>query len=534
MTKVLLYDTTLRDGAQTEGVTFSLEDKLKVVQKLDEIGIPYIEGGYPGSNPKDRRFFDAVRKEKLKISRIAAFGMTRRPHQKTAEDEGLLGLLHTEAKVVTVVGKSWDFHVKQVLKTSGDENLKMIKESIAFLKRAGREVIFDAEHFFDGYKRNPRYALSTLQAAVEGGADWLVLCDTNGGALVKEVEQAVQQVRKKFSAPLGIHAHNDGELAVANSLAAVEAGVRQVQGTINGLGERCGNANLVSVACNLMLKMGYEVLPESALVHLKSTSRYISEIANILPQENQPFVGERAFVHKGGMHVHAVMAHPETYEHIRPELVGNQRRVLVSELSGKSNILYKVEELGLGELGGEAIRNILEAVKEKENAGFQFDAADGSLWLLMQRHVAPQPLFFALEGFRLVVEKQQEAPAYSEATIKVQIGEKIEHTAAEGDGPVNALDNALRKALEPYYPKLKAMHLTDFKVRVLDAKEGTAAKVRVLIETRGKDSSWTTIGVSENIIEASWQALTDSIDYGLLWEEKRRLRKRSPLRAKSG
>lgn len=524
--QVFIYDTTLRDGAQTEGVTFSLSDKIKIALKLDELGIHYIEGGYPGSNPKDRQFFSAIKKEKLKTARIAAFGMTRKRESRVDRDPILTALLEAETQVVTVVGKTWDFHVTHVLKTSLDENLKMIEESVSFLKKHNREVLFDAEHFFDGYKKNPQYALKAVKAAEDGGADWIVLCDTNGGSLPSEVATIVKKTRQKISTRLGIHAHNDSEVAVANSLAAVEEGARQVQGTINGIGERCGNANLVSIIPNLQIKRGFRCIPPEALERLRSASMFVYEIANITPVEQQPFVGDKAFVHKGGMHVHAVIAHPETYEHIRPEWVGNRRRVLVSELSGRSGILYKAEEMGIKNLQEDQLRKILDAVKEKENQGFQYEGAEGSLWLLMKRLLNDHQSFFRLEGFRLVVDKTKDGWPYAEATIKVEVNGQREHTAAEGDGPVNALDNALRKALEPYYPQIKDIHLTDFKVRVLDAKEGTAAKVRVLIETRDRNQSWTTIGVSENIIEASWQALVDSIEFGLF---HRKMQKKSSM-----
>jgi 2-isopropylmalate synthase len=423
---------------------------------------------------------------------------------------------------VAIFGKSWDFHVTAALKTTLEENINMIRESVHFFKEQGREVVYDAEHFFDGYKANPVYALQTLEAASKAGADWIVLCDTNGGTLPQEIEQVISILCKEISTPLGIHAHNDGELAVANSLMAVRYGARQVQGTINGFGERCGNANLCSVIPNLQLKMGFCSLDSSALRQLTEVSRYVSEIANMTPLSSQPFVGSSAFAHKGGIHVNAILKNPCTYEHMDPELVGNRRRVLVSELAGASNISFKAREFGLDILkGSDSTRRLSNEIKELEHRGYQFEGADASLELLLRRGIGEDGEFFTLESLKILVEKRPangggEESINCEATIKLRVGDQVMHTAAEGEGPVNAVDNALRKALEGFYPALKEMHLVDYKVRVLDGKDGTSAKVRVLIESADSTETWSTVGVSENIIEASWQALTDSMNYFLM------------------
>ncbi|MGB9886128.1 MAG: citramalate synthase [Moorellales bacterium] len=517
--KVFLYDTTLRDGSQGEGVAFSLEDKLKVAAKLDWLGVDYIEGGWPGSNPKDQEFFRRARRQSWR-SKLAAFGSTRRPHTRAESDRNLRALVEAETPVATIVGKSWDFHVLTALETSLAENLSMIRESVAFIKSHGLVVVYDAEHFFDGYRANPDYALATLRAAVEAGADWVVLCDTNGGSLPHQVEETVREVRRLLPVRLGIHAHNDSEVAVANSLAAVRAGAEQVQGTVNGLGERCGNANLCSVIPNLQLKMGYSCLSEEQLARLTEVSRYVSEIANLAPQANQPFVGQSAFAHKGGIHVSAVLKHNQTYEHIPPEKVGNRRRVLVSELAGTSNLVYKARELGLEIEPTVEGRRLIELIKQLEHRGYQYEGAEASLELLMRRALGLYEPAFELESLQVMVEKRRPDWSVSVAVVKVRVGNQVVHTAAEGNGPVNALDNALRKALESFYPVLREMRLTDYKVRVLDEKSGTGAKVRVLIESQDGEGSWSTVGVSENIIEASWQALVDSMDYALLKRQK--------------
>ncbi|MDI3281215.1 MAG: citramalate synthase [Bacillota bacterium] len=520
MSRVEVYDTTLRDGAQREGISFSVEDKLRLARRLDALGVDYIEGGWPGSNPKDSQFFARAGELKLKHALLAAFGSTRRAGVRAEEDGQLAALLAAETPVVTIFGKAWDLHVTEALQTSLEENLRMVEESVRYLKGKGRRVIFDAEHFFDGYRANPQYALRVLAAAEEGGAEVLVLCDTNGGALPSEVARTVAEVRAATALPIGIHAHNDGALAVANTLLAVEAGAVHVQGTINGYGERCGNADLCAVLPNLQLKLGRECVSPEQLATLTEVSRYVSELANLPPQSNQPFVGSSAFAHKGGVHVSAVMRRPETYEHIRPELVGNQRRVLISELAGASNIRYKAEEYGLSLDTPDRARTVLETVKLLEHQGYSFEGAEGSFELLLRKALGLHQPRFELLGFRLIVEKrEQNGEPLAEATLKLRVGERVVHTAAEGDGPVNALDNALRKALEEVYPRLRQIRLTDFKVRVLDESSGTAAKVRVLIESRDDHRSWGTVGVSTNIIEASWRALVDSIEYGLLLPE---------------
>ena len=517
MSEIKIYDTTLRDGSQAEGISFSSTDKLRIAQKLDEIGFDYIEGGWPGSNPKDIEFFKEVRKRRFKKARIAAFASTRRPKIKASQDKNLKASLDSEAKVVTIFGKSWTLHVQAVLKTTLEENLDMIASSVKYLKSKGREVIYDAEHFFDGFKENPDYCLKTLEAARDGGADCICLCDTNGGTLPYEVAEIIKRVKEKIDLPLGIHTHNDSGLAVANSIMAVHCGITQVQGTINGYGERCGNADLCSIIPSLSLKMGQDVLGNKHLSRLQELSLFVSELANLVPDNRQPYVGSSAFAHKGGMHVDAVRKNPVTFEHIDPHLVGNRRRILISELSGKGNILARAAECGLHlEKDTPAMRQILTHLKTLEHEGYQFEAADGSFELLIRKIKGERRKFFTLEGFHVSVEKREDNRLISEAIIKLRVKGKREHTAAEGDGPVNALDNALRKALVKFYPSLSEMHLSDFRVRVLDAKEGTAARVRVLIESRDAKDTWNTIGVSENLIEASWHALVDSIEYKLI------------------
>ena len=515
MTHVDLYDTTLRDGAQTEGISYSVQDKLRITEKLDALGVAYIEGGWPGSNPKDAEFFRKARTLRLATAQLAAFGSTRRA-ARAASDPNLAALLKAETRVITIFGKSWDLHVRDVLRVSPDENLKLIEDSVAFLKRHGREVIYDAEHFFDGYKDNPTYALKTVRAALEGGAAAVVFCDTNGGSLPDEIAKIIAAAKDTLRVPMGIHAHNDSDLAVANSIAAVNAGCRQVQGTINGYGERCGNANLVSIIANLKLKMGVDCLPNAKLKELTETSRFVAEVSNMAQHANQPFVGAAAFAHKGGVHVNAVMKNPRTYEHLDPSMVGNQRKILVSELSGRSSLVFKAQGLSL-DLTKETpqAKRLLKLLQGLEHQGYHFEAAEGSLELLLKRQLKELKPFFTLEGFRVIMEKRDHR-LISEATIKVHVNGVPEQTAAEGDGPVNALDNAIRKALKRFYPTLAEMHLTDFKVRVLDEKAGTAAKVRVLIQSQDAHDSWGTVGVSENIIEASWQALADSIEFKLL------------------
>ncbi|MBW2616710.1 MAG: citramalate synthase [Deltaproteobacteria bacterium] len=514
--QITLYDTTLRDGTQGEQVNFSAEDKLRIAKKLDDFGISYIEGGWPGSNPKDVRFFEMAREADFKKSRVTAFGSTRRPGTAPHEDDNIRALLKTEMETVTIFGKSWDLHATEILGVSLKENLTMIKETVAYLKEKGREVIYDAEHFFDGHQANPSYAMETLKAAQEGGADTVVLCDTNGGRMPRKIAEIVADVVARLGVPIGIHAHNDCGLALANSLAAVESGARMVQGTINGYGERCGNVDLISVIGNLQLKMGYSCIPEEKLKQLTELSRYVSEVANVPPLNQRPFVGKSAFAHKGGVHVSAIQKNPAAYEHMEPEAVGNRRRVLVSDLSGKSNIDYKAREMEI-ELGGNGYdsQKIVGEIKKLEDEGYQFDAAEGSLELLIKKVTGQFQEPFTLESFRVTTEKNRSGPSTCQATIKISVGAEDEITAAEGDGPVNALDNALRKALTKFFPQIVEMGLVDFKVRVIDGSGGTSAKVRVQIESRDSREIWSTIGVSENIIEASWQALVDSFHYKL-------------------
>lgn len=514
---VKLYDTTLRDGAQTEGISFSVGDKLRIVEKLDELGIHYIEAGWPGANPKDIEVFKKLKRTRLRNSKIVAFGSTRRPKINAKDDQNLKELIRAETKVITIFGKSWDLHVKDILRTTPDENLNMIRNSVSFLKSEDKEVIFDAEHFFDGYKANPDYAIATLKAAIDGGADCLVLCDTNGGTVTSDIFRIVEDVKSRVKKPLGIHTHNDCELAVSNSIAAVQAGCVHVQGTMNGYGERCGNANLVSIIPILKLKLGIDCISDLQLKMLTDVSRFISETSNMKQMGSQPFVGASAFAHKAGVHVNAILKNPRSYEHIEPTKVGNRRRLLTSELSGKSAILRKAEEFDVAlQKESPKAKKILTLLQDLEHKGYQFESAEASFELLMKRAMKQFKSFFQLEGFRVIVEDDEKGNLVSEATIRIKVEGKKEHTVALGDGPVNALDNALRKALQEFYPSLDKMHLSDFKVRVLDEKAGTAAKVRVLIQSQDEKDSWWTIGVSENIIEASWLALVDSIEYKLL------------------
>jgi 2-isopropylmalate synthase len=517
---VVLYDTTLRDGAQREGISFSVEDKIKIARRLDQLGITYIEGGWPGSNPKDMAFFRRASELNLEQAVVTAFGSTRRGGVEAEEDANIQALLAAETKTVAVVGKSWDLHVRKVLRVSADENLQMIADSVRTLKARGREVIYDAEHFFDGFQADPVYALQTLAAAEEAGADVLVLCDTNGGTLPNALTEIVGQVQVATTIPLGIHAHNDSDLAVANSIAAVGMGVFHVQGTVNGYGERCGNANLCSIIPTLQLKMGYHCISEQQLYSLTETARYVSEVANLSPDPHTPYVGRSAFAHKGGIHVNALIKCEESYQHIPPELVGNRKRVVVSELSGRSNIDYKVEEFGLQPDHSLETREVLERIKELENQGFQFEGAEGSVELLIRRSRPGYRPPFELLDFHLLVRGSHNGNMAAEATVKVRVGDKVIHTAADGNGPVNALDTAVRKALLPFYPDLADVHLSDYKVRILDGSAGTAAKTRVLIDSRDDTRGWSTVGSSTNIIEASWQALADSLEYALLDHEE--------------
>ncbi|MCC5915684.1 MAG: citramalate synthase [Balneolaceae bacterium] len=514
---IQIFDTTLRDGTQGEKVSFSAEDKIRIAQRLDEFGVTYIEGGWPGSNPKDMAFFERAKQHTFQNAKIVAFGSTCRAGNSPEEDPNLCALIEAETPAVSIFGKSWLLHVTDALKITPEENLSMITRSVNYLKEHNKEVIYDAEHFFDGYKHDPEYALSTLKAAESAGASVLVLCDTNGGTLTHEVSTIVAEVARQVNTPLGIHTHNDCELAVANSLAAITAGAVHVQGTVNGYGERCGNANLCSVIPNLQLKMGYHCVPDDQIEQLSKLSRFVSELGNLIPDHKQPFVGKSAFAHKGGIHVSAVIKNADTYEHIRPEVVGNKRRVLVSDLSGKSNVAYKSEELGFDfDKRSASSGEIVQALKERENGGYQYEAAEASFELLVKKISDEAPEFFKLEGFRVMMERNGKDEYRSEATIKVRVNDRIELSAAEGNGPVHALDAALRRALREFYPEIASMHLQDYKVRVLNEKDGTAAKVRVLIDSADENSSWGTVGVSENIIDASWQALSEGMTYFLM------------------
>jgi len=532
MESILLYDTTLRDGTQGENISFSAKEKIQIAKRLDDFGIHYIEGGWPGSNPRDMEFFDLAQKTKFKNARITAFGSTRKPFIDPSDDPNLIALLKAKTPSVTIFGKSWDLHVQEVMNNTLEENLAMISESIEYLKSGDREVIYDAEHFFDGYKANSDYALETIIAAMNAGAEFIVLCDTNGGALPFEIKSIIETVQKalsmehitkKDSSPIkiGIHTHNDSGLAVANSIEAVQSGAVMVQGTINGYGERCGNADLTSIIPVLQFKMNRSCVSAENMEKLRMLSRFVSETANMIPLKSRPFVGESAFAHKGGIHVSAIMKVSKAYEHMDPELVGNCRRVLVSDLSGKSNIEYKAKELGI-ELGANGCdsRVIVDRIKKMEQEGYQFDVANGSFKILLEKFADQFEPLFDLKSFRVTIEKDADLPCSAHATIKISVKGQDEITAAEGDGPVSALDNALRKALDKFYPDLDAMRLIDFKVRVIDGRQGTAARVRVFIESRDHDHIWSTIGVSEDIIEASWHALADSFQYKLAMKKE--------------
>ncbi|MDL2268944.1 citramalate synthase [Desulfosarcina sp. OttesenSCG-928-A07] len=527
MDPIFVYDTTLRDGTQGENVTFTADEKLKIAKRLDDMGIAYIEGGWPGSNPKDMRFFELARKERFKTARITAFGATRRPGISAAEDVNLAAILDSGVSTAAIFGKSWSLHVTGIMGLPLSENLSMIHDSVAFLKANGKEVVYDAEHFFDGFKEDPDYAVQTLKAAFDAGADFLVLCDTNGGTLPHEMQILIPSIRDIMEAhaagkrplKLGIHSHNDCGMAEANAITAVNCGAVMVQGTINGYGERCGNADLTTVIPVLCEKMHRPCIPAEKLRCLKNLSRFVSETANIVPLNVRPFVGRSAFSHKGGIHVSAVMKEPRAYEHMDPEKVGNRRRVLMSDMAGKSNVEYKAREMGVDLCaGGCDSKTIVSRIKRMEEEGYQFDVADGSFKILLEKFTDQFTSLFDLDSFRVTIEKDGDTPCSAHATIKISVGGTHEITAAEGMGPVSALDNALRKALGNFYPDLDSMHLVDFKVRVVDGREGTAAKVRVFIESRDSDEVWTTVGVSEDIIEASWQALTDSFQFKLAKE----------------
>jgi 2-isopropylmalate synthase len=528
MSRVFIYDTTLRDGAQAEGVSFSLRDKLQITAKLAELGVDFVEGGWPGSNPKDINFFKQAKKMKLGKTQLVAFGSTRRPHKKAHQDPILKSLLEAKTKYITIFGKSSAMQVRDVLRTSPEENLKMISESISFLKKKGKKVFFDAEHFFDGFKDNAEYALEVVKTAEAAGAEAVVLCDTNGGTLTSEIYEIVAILKEETNVSLGIHTHNDNGMAVANSVTAVEAGCNHIQGTINGIGERCGNADLCAIIPSIELKLKDKCLPKGKLKELTEVSRYISEVCNLKQRSDQPYVGTSAFAHKAGVHVNAVMKKPQTYEHVEPEKVGNKRKFIISELAGKSSIINKAKELNI-DLTKDTpkTREILSMLQNMEHEGYHFEAGEASFELLMKRLMGKYKPFFELGGFRVINEKRinpktNKPELFTEATIEIVVKGIMEHTAAEGDGPVNAIDNALRKALESFYPSLKHMHLTDFKVRVLDQKAGTEAKVRVLVQSQDEENIWSTVGVSADIIEASWQALVDSFEYKLLKDKNKK------------
>jgi 2-isopropylmalate synthase len=515
--KIHLYDTTLRDGAQGEGIAFSIEDKLAIAHRLDELGIDTIEGGFAGSSPKDQAFFQRILENPLAHARIAAFGMTRRSGVQPENDPRVQAVLETHAAVATLVGKSWDFHVTQVLKVSLSENLAMIEDTVRLLKAEGMDVVYDAEHFFDGYRQNQEYALETLRAARTGGASGLVLCDTNGGTLPGEVADLVARIRSELGMEIGIHTHNDAELGVANTLMGVLAGARHVQGTMNGFGERCGNANLASIIPNLQLKMGFQCVSEAQLATLTEVSHFVDEVANMVPRNSQPYVGRSAFAHKGGLHGDAMAKHQDTYEHIRPGQVGNETRLVVSEQSGTGTIARKLQ-VRYPHLtkSSEEVRQIYDEVLVRDAQGYCLEGAEASLDLIVRKALGTYRKLFELLGYRVIVEQRSGAEMITEATLKLAVDGDVSHTVAEGDGPVHALDGALRRALTRFYPELAHIKLTDYKVRVLNDSEGTAARVRVLINTADEHDSWSTAGVSTNIIEASWEAVVDSIEYGLL------------------
>ncbi len=529
--KVNIYDTTLRDGTQAEGVSFSVYDKIRIAERLDVLGVNYIEGGWPGSNPKDMAFFEEVKNKKFKNAKIAAFGSTRRASVKVDADDNIRKLLEANTPVVTIFGKSWLLHVHEVLRIKPDVNIEIVSDSCSYIKSHNKEVIFDAEHFFDGYKDNAEYSLDVLLAACKNGASSIVLCDTNGGTIPSEISEICRKVKSILPEDviLGIHCHNDGEMAVANSLVAVESGARHIQGTINGFGERCGNANLCSIIPALELKMKAAAIDKHQLKHLRETSLFVDDLANLNPNKRLPYVGESAFAHKGGMHVNAVSKNPTTFEHVNPELIGNRRRVLISDLSGRSNIMLKIAEHNINvDEKSDEVKEILQTLKKMENEGYEFEAADASFHLLAKKVLKSHTPFFKLNGFRVIVEKRgKDEPCLSEATVKLEVLGQQELTAAEGDGPVNALDLALRKALLRFFPEIEDVHLKDFKVRILDSKDGTAAKTRVLIESGDSKETWGTVGVSENLIEASWEALVDSVEYILFKKAKQPKNKKS-------
>jgi 2-isopropylmalate synthase len=524
MARISIYDSTLRDGAQAQGISYSVEDKLKIVERLDALGVGYIEAGNPGSNPKDLEFFARAATLRLANARIIAFGATRKVGIDAGEDANLRSLLKAGTSAIAIFGKSWDYQVLEILRTTLDENLAMIGDTIRYLKQHGKEVVFDAEHFFDGYKANAEYALQTLAAAVDAGADTICLCDTNGGSFPHEIFDMTSTVCQRFpKVAVGIHCHNDSDMAVANSIRAVQAGATQVQGTINGLGERCGNANLCSIIPNLQLKLGLECIPDAAMRHLTSVARSVSEIANMPPNDKAPYVGSHAFAHKGGMHIDAVVKNPISYEHVNPDQVGNTRRVLMSEVAGRSTLMARINAIdaSIGKESPETVR-IVEKLKELEHEGYQFEAAESSFELVVRKMLGRYTPFFELVEFKVIVNEPCINEVNSSVIIKVRVGDQEVLTVAEGDGPVNALDRAARKALERLYPAIGEIRLTDYKVRVLDSDKASAAKVRVLVESTDGRESWTTIGVSTDIINASWQALVDAMEYKLMRDQETR------------
>jgi len=515
MSVIQIYDTTLRDGTQSEGFSLSGYNKIRVARRLDDLGVAFIEGGWPGSNPEDVEFFERARDMEWKTAQIAAFGSTCRVKGGPEDDANLQALIDAQTPVCTIFGKTWNLHVTDVLLTTLDDNLRIIEQSVAFLHAAGRRVVYDAEHFFDGYRADAAYALETLKAAIRGGAETVVLCDTNGGTLPWELERIIRELKATIQHPFGIHTHNDGDCAVINALLAVREGATQIQGTINGVGERCGNANLCSIMANLELKMGYQCLPKGRLRQLSELSHVIDEVANIIPNDHLPFVGKSAFAHKGGVHVAAMRRSEQSYQHVVPERVGNRMRVVVSALSGRANILSKAEEHGVDVSNVADVVGVLNDVKELEARGFSFEAAEASVAMMLKRQQPDYQPLFELVDFLVTVEHRQGRGIFAEAMVKLKVGDELMHTAAEGNGPVNALDLALRKALMTHYPKIESFQLADYKVRILDGQDGTEAITRVLIDTRNTTRMWSTVGASANIIEASWQALVDAVEYGL-------------------
>jgi len=521
--QIYIYDTTLRDGTQAEGVNVSVEDKLRITEKLDDFGIHYIEGGWPGSNPKDDKYFKQVKSLKLKNSKISAFGSTRRHYLKVEDDPLVINLVKAETPVITIFGKAWDLHVVQALKTSLEKNLEMVFDTIQFLKKYADEVVFIGEHFFDGYKYNPEYAYKVVKTAEEAGADFVVFADTNGGTLPNELEKIIKEIKEKgLNTKLGIHTHNDSDTAVWNSIVAVFNGIVQVHGTINGFGERCGNANLCSIIPNLSLKLGYETIPKENIRKLKEVANFVADLVNLPVPKNMPYVGDSAFAHKGGVHASAVLKNSRLYEHIEPEAVGNRRKILVSDLAGKSNIIYKLKEFGIEiDEKDPRLAELVKKIKKLENEGYHFEAAEASLEILVRKYLGMFKDYFDLDSYRVFIMKRLgDISPVSEATVRIKVENEYQHTVSLGNGPVNALDRALRKALINVYPSLKEIELIDYKVRIVNELEGTGAKIRVLVESRDKKRKWGTVGVSDNIIEASWQAVVDSFVYKLMKDEE--------------